>query len=95
MSSAGPGIAPRSCIYFRNTLCALPLSELCSTDVVAVRVDFHLRTEKEGSYFYLSIPLLNSDEPPLSKGLREVTDYVSSNEMQLTIGWNANVHHII
>ena len=36
--SAGPGIAPRSCIYFRNMLCALPLSQLCSTDVAAVRV---------------------------------------------------------
>jgi len=57
--------------------------------------DFQQRTEKEGSYCYLSIPLLNSDEPPLSRGLREGTDHCSRNETRLTIGWDANVHHII
>jgi hypothetical protein len=38
--SAGPSIAPRSCVFLINTVCALPLSELCSTDVAAVRVTY-------------------------------------------------------
>jgi hypothetical protein len=52
-------------------------------------------TSKEGSYCYLSMPLLDSDKPHLSKGLQEVTGYSSRNEMQLTTGWDASVHHTI
>jgi hypothetical protein len=37
----------------------------------------------------------NSDEPPPSKGLREVSDYCSRNKMQLIIGYDVNAHHII
>jgi hypothetical protein len=38
--SAGLSIAPRSCIFLINTVCALPLSELRSMDVEAVRVTY-------------------------------------------------------
>jgi hypothetical protein len=37
----------------------------------------------------------DSDEPPPSKGLREVVDYCSRNRLQLIVGCNANAHHII
>ena len=37
----------------------------------------------------------DSDEPSLSKGLREVVDYCSRNKLQLIIGCNADAHHII
>jgi hypothetical protein len=37
----------------------------------------------------------DSDEPPLSKGLKEAIDYCSSNQLQLIVGCDANAHHII
>ena len=40
MFSAGPSIAPRFCIFLRNTICALPLSELCSRDVAVVKANY-------------------------------------------------------
>jgi hypothetical protein len=36
--SAGPDIAPRSCIFVRNKIHAFPLLELCSKDVMMVRI---------------------------------------------------------
>jgi hypothetical protein len=36
--SAGPGIAPKACIFVRNTIQAFPLLELCSRDVTMVRL---------------------------------------------------------
>ena len=38
--SAGPGIAPRSCIFVGNTAHAFPLSEFCSRDVTTVRMTY-------------------------------------------------------
>jgi hypothetical protein len=38
--SAGPSIAPRSCIFVRNTVHAFPMSELCSRDVTMVRMTY-------------------------------------------------------
>jgi len=37
----------------------------------------------------------NSDEPPLSKGLREVVYYCGGNKLQLIVGCDASAHHII
>jgi hypothetical protein len=37
----------------------------------------------------------DSDEPPPSKGLREVFHYCSRNKLQLTVGCDAIAHHII
>ena len=38
---AGPGIDSRACILVRNTIQAFPLLELCSRDVVMVRLSFN------------------------------------------------------
>jgi hypothetical protein len=38
--SAGLSIAPRSCIFVRNTVHPFPLSELCSRDVTMMRVTY-------------------------------------------------------
>jgi hypothetical protein len=35
-----------------------------------------------------------SDEPPPSKGLKEVIDYHSRNKLQLIVGCDANAYHI-
>jgi splicing factor 45 len=84
--SAEPGIAPRFCIFVRNTVRSFPLSELCSRDLTTVRVTYY----RGGS-----IPPYDSDEPPPSKGLREVVDCCSGNKLQLIVGCDANAHHII
>jgi hypothetical protein len=38
--SAGPGIAPRSCLFVRNTFHTFPLSEICFMDVTMVRMTY-------------------------------------------------------
>ena len=47
MSSAGPGIAPRSCIFVTNMVHAFLLLEVCSRDVTMVTRE----EEKEGTYY--------------------------------------------
>jgi hypothetical protein len=54
---AGPGIAPRTCIFVRNTVHAFPLSELCSRDVRTVRVTYR-RGGSKREHCYLGIPPL-------------------------------------
>ena len=92
--SGGPGIAPRSCIYFRNTVCALPLSELCSMDVAAVRAIYTRgQNKRDVTVTAVDSPRFRRTAPV--EGLREVSDYCSRNEMQLTTGCDATAHHII
>jgi hypothetical protein len=43
LCSAGPGIAPRSCMTVRNTVCALPLSALCFWGVTSPTLSKGLR----------------------------------------------------
>jgi hypothetical protein len=93
--SAGPGLAPRSCTFVRNTVHAFPLSELCSRDVTRVKVTY-FRGGSVRELIVTSVYLpYDSDEPPLSKGLREAVNYCSSNKLQLIIRCDANAHHII
>jgi hypothetical protein len=91
--SAGPGIAPRSCIFVRNTVHVFPLPELCSRDVT-VMVTYTRGSKSELIVTSAYLPY-DSDEPPRSKGLMEVIDYCSRNKFQLIIGCDANAHHII
>jgi hypothetical protein len=44
--SAGPGIDSRVCILVRNTIQAFPLLELCSKDVVTVRLSISIHKEE-------------------------------------------------
>jgi len=39
--------------------------------------------------------LQDSEKPPLSEGLRQLTDLCSKNKMQIIAGCDANAHHII
>jgi hypothetical protein len=64
LSSAGPGIAPRACIFVSNTIQAFLLLELSSRDVTTVRLSFNGRgsiRELIVTSAYLSY---NSDKPP-------------------------------
>jgi hypothetical protein len=93
--STGPGIAPRSCIFVRNTVHAFPLSDLCSRDVMVVRVTYIRGGSKRELIVTSAYLPYDSDEPPPSKGLREVVDYCSRHKLQLIVGCDAKAHHII
>ena len=94
--SAGPSIAPRSCIFVRNMVHVFPLSELCSRDVTMVRMTYTLQ---EGARENLLLPQHISPtiqtNHPLSKRLREIIDYSSRKKLPLITGHNASAHHII
>jgi hypothetical protein len=93
--SAGPDIAPRSCIFVRNTVHAFPLSELCPRDVTTARVTYIRGQSKREPIVTSAYRHYDSDEPPTSEGLQEVVDYCSRNKLQLIVGCDANAHHIV
>jgi splicing factor 45 len=93
--SAGPGIAPRTSIFVRNTVHAFPLSELCSRAATMVRVTYRRGGSKRELIVTSAYLPYDSNEPPPSKRLRKVVDYCSRNKLQLIIGCDANAHHII
>jgi hypothetical protein len=93
--SAGPGILSRACILVRKTIQAFPLLELCSRDVVVVRISFN-RGESIMDLIITSAYLpYDSDEPPPSGELRDVVNYCCRNNLQLIDGCDANAHHIV
>jgi hypothetical protein len=93
--SAGPGINSRACILIRNTIQAFPLLELCSRDVVTVRLSFN----EEGSTRYLTVTSAylpyDSDESLPSGELRDVVNYCCRNNLQLIAGCDANARPIV
>ena len=92
--SAGPFIAPRSCIFVRNTVHAFLLSELCSRDVTTVRVTYIRGGSKRELIVTSAYLSYDSDKPHLSQGLREVIVYCNRNKLQLIVGCDANAQHI-
>jgi hypothetical protein len=74
-------------------LIALPLLEFCSRDATMVRITYTYG----GGYEEFIVPSAylpyDSDEPPLTKEVRDITDYCYSRKKQLIIGCNANPHH--
>jgi hypothetical protein len=66
--SAGPGFAPRSCIFVRNTVHAFPLSELCSRDVTMVRVTYRRGGSKRELIVTSAYLPYDSDKPPRQRG---------------------------
>jgi len=93
--SAGPCIAPRSCIFVRNTFHTFLLSELCFRDVTWVRVT----CTSEGSNCKLIVTAAylccGSDIPPLTDRLRDAIDSCSRNKMHFIIGCGGKAHCII
>ena len=69
----GPSITPRSWIFVRNTTHAFPLSGLYSRDVGKVRMTYTRgRNKRELTVISAYLPY-DSDKPPLSYRLSEVT----------------------
>jgi hypothetical protein len=73
----------------------LPLLELCSRDVMAVRMTYTCEGGVEELIVASAYLPYDSDEPPPSKEVRDVIDYCGSRNKQLIIGCDANAHHIL
>jgi hypothetical protein len=95
MLSGGPSIAPRPCIYIRNTGHAFLLSELYSRDVRMVMMTYIRGGSKRELIVTLAYLPFDSDKPPLSEGLWEVIVYCHRNTLHLIVECDANAHHII
>jgi hypothetical protein len=65
-----------------------------SRDITTVRVTYTRGGSKRELIVISAYLPCDSDEPPRSKGFREVVEYCSSNKLQL-IGCDAFAHHII
>jgi hypothetical protein len=63
--------------------------------VTTVRVTYRRGGSKRELIVTSAYLPYDSDEPPPSKGLREVVDCCSRNKLQLIIRCDANAHHII
>jgi splicing factor 45 len=93
--TVAPGKNSRSCIYIRNHINALPLLEFCCRDATTVRIIYTCgggNRELVVSSAYLPY---DSDEPPLSKEVRDIIDYCYSRKKQLIIRCDANAHHTL
>ena len=66
----------------------------CSKDVATVRMTHTTGGNRRELLVTLAYLPYDSDIPPPSKGLGEVTDYCSTNKMQLVIGCDANADYI-
>jgi splicing factor 45 len=93
--SVAPEGNARSCIYTRNQINALPLLELCSRDVTAVRMTNTCGGRWEELFVASAYLPCDLDKPPPTKKVREVIDYCTSRKKQLIIGCDANEHHIL
>jgi hypothetical protein len=85
------GISIRSCVYVN----ALPLLEFCSRDATTIRITYAYGGSCEE--LIVASPYLpyDSDEPPPTKDVKNITDYCYSRKKQLIIGCDAYVHHTL
>jgi hypothetical protein len=88
--SAGPYIAPRSCIFVRNTFHAFLLSVLCFRDVTMVRVTCTSKGSNCELIVTAAYLCCGSDISPLTDRYS-----YSRNKMQFIIGCSGNARCII
>jgi splicing factor 45 len=85
----------RSCVYIRDHLNVLPLSEFCSRDTTTVRMTYtDGGSSKELIATSAYLPY-DSDEPPPTKEVRDITDYCHNRKKQLIMACDAIAHHTL
>jgi hypothetical protein len=92
--SAGPENNARSCIYVRNHIDALPLLEYCSGDATKVRITYTYGGGCEELFVASAYLPYDSDEPPLTKEVRDIIDYCYSGTTRsprTSPWWNKNL----
>jgi hypothetical protein len=74
---------------------ALPLLEFCSRDATTLRITYAYGGGCEE--LTVASPYLpyDSDEPPPTKEVKDITDYCHSRKKQLIIGCDGNAHHTV
>jgi hypothetical protein len=85
---------PRSCIYIRNHINALPLLEFYSRDATTVITYTYGGGNRELVVTSAYLPY-DSDEPPTSKEMRDIIEYCYSRKKQLIIDCDANARHTL
>jgi hypothetical protein len=93
--SVAPGNNARSCIYVRNHINALPLLEFCSSDATTVRITYAYGGGCEELTVVSAYLPYDSDEPPPTKEVSDITEYCYSWKKQLIIECDANAHHTL
>lgn len=84
---------PRACIYVSKEIQATAIPDLCSRDVVAIKVS--LKRGRERVEIVLGSVYLpyDSPTPPPSTELEELVQFCSNERLPLIIGCDANAHH--
>jgi hypothetical protein len=85
----------RHCIYVRNHINVFPLLEFCPRDATTARIAY---TYGGGCRDFLVASTYlpyDSDEPPPTKEVRDITDSCHSRKKKLIIGCDANAHHTV
>ena len=86
---------PRTCIYVRNIVNAMPLLEFCSRDLTTAKIILKKEGHQQEIFVVSAYLPFDSTEPPPSTEMKRVIDYCIQNNKKLVIGCDANAHHII
>nr|XP_023014683.1 uncharacterized protein LOC111504372 [Leptinotarsa decemlineata] len=85
---------PRTCIIIRKGINILPLSNLCSRDLTAVKIKTAGGGGPEEIIIGSAYPTYDSPEPPLTREVEELVRACQAEGLQLIIGCDANAHHL-
>jgi hypothetical protein len=76
-------------------LMPFPLLEFCSRDATTVRIPYPYGGVCEELIVASAYLPYDSDESPPTKELRDINEHCQSRKKQLTVGCDANAHHIL
>lgn len=84
------GVRPRACIVFNKNINFLPVTEVCTDDLVAAYVLFKGWT---GPRVIICSAYLPGDKNDPTADLATVAEYARKHNAELLVGCDANVHH--
>jgi hypothetical protein len=86
---------PRTCILLRKILTALPIHELCSRDLTAVKVQLHKGSTKREIILTSGYLPYDDSTPPPSEEVQQLLQYSTRCGSQILLGYDANAHHMV
>ena len=84
---------PRTCIYVTKNINAQPLTEFCSRDIYAIRLQIP-QSSSLTELVVASVYMHESDDPP-PHDLTRLVNYCESNGLEILIGTDSNAHHTL
>jgi hypothetical protein len=85
----------RTCILLRRNLTALPIHELCSRNLTAVKVQLHKGSTKREIILASGYLPYDKSTPPPSEEVQQLLQYSIRCGSQLILGSDANAHHTV